>query len=112
MTFPPGLYLMRNGERAEVFAERDGRLFGCRDHTAVDWNLDGSFFRDRHESGSDLISPWIEPVKPFECWVNRYGYAADDHFVHTTEEAADNAAVPGRIGPAIYMREVLPENKP
>lgn len=61
----PGFYVQRNGDKAEVFAERDGRWWGRmvnlidREFFAASWNSRGAFSKsEATEMWGDIIGPW------------------------------------------------------
>ena len=107
--FSPGFWRMRNGEKAEVFAERDGNLFGRIKNEAADWQGTGHFYDDYEPNGLDLLSPWVEAEKPFECWMNRY--PRNSATLHPQKGNADLEAHGARIGPAIRMRQVMEDEQ-
>jgi len=51
-----------------------------------------------------VITPYVEPPKPREFWVNDYGDG--DFAAHETKELADESAASTRIA-CIHVREVL-----
>ena len=113
--FPPGMYRMRNGERAEVFAERDGELWGRRQLNSEVWSLWRWVVDGTEANGCqhkfDLISPWVEERVPFEYWHNVYQDSLGKFYIgssyHTKEKAEQNASKEA-IGPAIKMIEATP----
>ena len=104
--FPPGFYKTRHGVKAEVLAEREGALYGYAHESACRWQPSGAFDPRQGETCLDLLSPWVEAEKPFECWVNRYK-DSNALIAEPTEKGA-NAFSRNRIGPAIHMIESTP----
>ena len=96
--FPPGMYRMRNGERAEVFAERDGELWGRRQLNSEVWSLWRWVVDGTEANGCqhkfDLISPWVEERKPRERWINEYASGLNDVH-HESKAEADKWAASG-----------------
>lgn len=78
--FRPGYYKCRDGSKAEVFAERGGRLFGIHENEAKIWAING--WLDEHGTPSviDLISPWPTEPEKVELMINIYktGMCVDD----------------------------------
>ena len=109
--FPPGMYRMRNGERAEVFAERDGELWGRRQLNSEVWSLWRWVVDGTEANGCqhkfDLISPWVEAEKPFECWVNRY-WGEDECCGYQSKELADRWRSSKCYGTVTRMIEATP----
>lgn len=92
--FKPGFYKCRDGSKAEIFAERGGRLFGIHENEAKIWAING--WLDEHGTPSviDLISPWpIEPERVLG-WCNLYHNAMS---LFEYKQNADNAASLDRI---------------
>lgn len=101
--FPPGFYRMRNGEKAEVFAERDGALFGRITGLPTIWRADGCLLIGESDP-HDLISPWTEERKPLSLWVCQ---TKGGDWVASSVRAAIEARLE-RTGPAIRMIEATP----
>lgn len=57
-------------------------------------------------SDSDLVSEYVEPPKPLECWVNVYGNRHDADVFFTEDDAA-RRAMPTATRIAVHMREVV-----
>jgi uncharacterized protein YodC (DUF2158 family) len=81
-----GFYRMRNGLKAEVVFERDGRWYGRRDTkrsgfkpVACDWGPSGRF-RQNSESHNywDIVGPWVDPPEEFEMKPEGYKALAGD----------------------------------
>lgn len=64
----PGFYRCRDGSRAEVFKEADGKLWGrlrLRDGSwsSEDWDLHGCYMPDHRVYRVDLVAPWQDEPK-------------------------------------------------
>lgn len=104
----PGFYRTRNGGKAEVFAMRDGFLWGriiYGDSTfrSYSWRENGI-----EDGPHDLIAPWTEPRKPRDAWLNIY---SDGIYGTAWETAAKALEISNAKERAVHFREVLPEEK-
>ena len=67
---------------------------------------DGGYYAGGHVSSLDIIGPWVEPVKPMECWMNVYPHGG--YFKFSSQAEAIDAADTDATRIAVHMREVLP----
>lgn len=109
-----------NIERDKFYTTRDGRRAKCLT-TEYPGNLPFLMLLDsgntftvsvsgEHRYWSsyefDIIGPWVEPVKPLECWMNVYSDESREYF--RSEAGAKEYVETEATRIAVHMREVTP----